>query len=187
MAAITTSTYTYQLCRSVFFIGFMGAGKTSVARKLARMCGIVSVDVDTYLERREGRSVKEIFDTDGESVFRVLETEVLYELAHKDPLLIACGGGVVTSPANQELLRNTGFVVYLMIAADEARSRIRDISTRPLFGDIESARRRNQERAPLYEAVADVTIATTGRSVFDVACEVKSLLIKKGVLCQQPR
>ena len=81
-----------ELAKPVFFVGFMGAGKTSVARKLARTCGIASVDMDTYLERREGKRVRELFAEAGEEAFRAIETDVLRELAGKDPLLVSCCG-----------------------------------------------------------------------------------------------
>lgn len=122
-----------ELTRPVFFVGFMGAGKTSVARRLARTCGVASVDMDTYIERREGKKVKEIFAEGGEEGFRAIETDVLRELGAKlDPLLISCGGGVVVTPANHDVFREAGFVVYLEVTADEAASRISDTSTRPL-------------------------------------------------------
>lgn len=175
------------LSRPVFFVGFMGAGKTSVSRRLARMCGVASVDADTYLERREGRKIAAIFAEEGEAGFRTIEADVLRELAEKDPLLISCGGGVVVSAENRELLKRAGFVVYLKVRADEARGRISDLSTRPLFDDIESARRRNAERSPLYEEVADAVVDTAGKNVFAIAREVRAILEKEGVLCRQPR
>ena len=107
-----------ELARPVFFVGFMGAGKTSVARRLARTCGVASVDMDTYLERREGKRVKEIFAQAGEDGFRAIETDVLRELAGKEPLLVSCGGGVVKRDENRAILRDAGFVVYLKVTAD---------------------------------------------------------------------
>ena len=121
----------FTLARPVFFVGFMGAGKTSVSRKLARACGVGSVDMDTYLERREGKKVNDIFAESGEEGFRSVETDVLRELAAKEPLLVSCGGGVVLRPENRAVLREAGFVVYLRVTADEAASRISDKSTRP--------------------------------------------------------
>lgn len=177
------------LVRPVFFIGFMGAGKTSVARRVARTCGIASVDMDTYLERREGRRIKEIFAESGEDAFRAIETDVLRELSEKDdPLLVSCGGGVVTREENRAILAKDGVVVFLRVDADEAASRISDKSSRPLFQDIDAARRRCEERQPLYESVADITVNTAGKSVPAIAHEVVRLLERKGVLSwQQPR
>lgn len=177
----------YDLAKPVFFVGFMGAGKTSVARKLARICGIAAVDMDTYLERRENRRVKDIFAEGGEAAFRAIETDVLRELAGKDPLLVSCGGGVVVTPENREILRSSGFVVYLQVTADEAKGRISDLSTRPLFTDLDAARRRNAERLPLYEEVADLTVNTAGRGVAAIAYEVRDLLRKEGILCRRPK
>lgn len=175
------------LTRPVFFVGFMGAGKTSVSRKLARTCGIASVDMDTYLERREGKRVKEIFAEVGEAGFRAIETDVLCELAQKDPLLVSCGGGVVTQAENRQILQEAGFVVYLKVTADEAKGRISDLSTRPLFQDLDAARQRNLERLPLYDQVADVCIDTAGKGVTVIAREVQRVLEKEGVLCRERR
>ena len=130
-----------ELARPVFFVGFMGAGKTSVARRLARTCGVASVDMDTYLERREGK--------------------------------------------NRAILRDAGFVVYLKVTADEAKSRISDTSTRPLFQDLDVARKTSEERLPLYAEVADLTIDTAGKNVATIAREVQSALEKEGILCLQ--
>ncbi|MEY8562877.1 shikimate kinase [Eggerthellaceae bacterium 3-80] len=177
----------YELTRPVFFVGFMGAGKTSVSRKLARTFGLAAVDMDTYIERREGRKVKEIFAQAGEEGFRDIEQEVLVELSQKDPLLVSCGGGVIKRKENRETLKEAGFVIHLRITADEAKSRIGDLSTRPLFSDIENARDLAESRMPLYDEVADVAIDTAGRGVSAIAYEVRDVLEKAGVLCRQQK
>lgn len=171
-----------ELARPVFFVGFMGAGKTSVSRRLARLCGIASIDMDSYIERREGRRIRDIFAEDGEGRFRDLETQVLREMTQGDPALVSCGGGVVLRPENRAILREGGFVVFLKVGADEAKSRISDPSTRPLLGDAEAARKTNAERLPLYEEVADATVDTSGRGVTALAYKVKSILEKEGIL-----
>lgn len=188
MASRTGTLMVGELARPVFFVGFMGAGKTSVARRLARTCNVASVDMDTYLERREGKRVKEIFAESGEETFRAIETDVLRELATKDDaLLVSCGGGVVKSPENRAILADAGYVVYLKVTADEAKSRISDTSTRPLFHDLGAARKTNEERLPLYESVANVTIDTAGKNVPSIAREVQAILEKEGILCLRPR
>ena len=180
-AAATPQARLHLVC-PVFLVGFMGAGKTSAARKLARMAGLASIDMDTYIERREGRNASQIFAESGETVFRAIETQVLRQLVAGDPVLVSCGGGVVVTPENRELLREGGFVVYLQVTADEAASRISNTATRPLFTDVESARRIIRDRLPLYEEVADATVDTAGRGSSWVAREIFTLLKRAGVL-----
>ena len=175
------------LTKPVFFIGFMGAGKTSVSRRIARNEHISSIDADAYLERREGRKISSIFKEDGEEAFRILETDVMKELANKEPLLISCGGGAILKPENRELMKETGYVVYLKVSADEASSRIKDASSRPLFKTIENARATNDMRIPLYQDAANVSVETIGKNIHAIAKEVTAILKEEGILCQAPK
>ncbi|MDR2715558.1 MAG: shikimate kinase [Coriobacteriaceae bacterium] len=180
-------TSAFSLKRPVFFIGFMGAGKTSVARRIARVCSLVSIDMDTYLERREGKTIADIFAEAGEEGFRALESEVLRDLATRAPQMVSCGGGVVLRPENRALLKAQGCVVYLRVSAETAARRISDISTRPLFRSLEAARATNEARVPLYEGAADIIVDTEKKAVNGIAGEVIAALQKEGVLCQSPR
>ena len=172
----------FELTKTVFFVGFMGAGKTSVARKLARNAGVASVDMDTFIERRCDMKVKEIFARTGEAGFRAIETDVLRELADGEPLLVSCGGGIVLSPENRRILIEGGYVVYLQVTAAEAASRISDLSTRPLFGDLVQAEAVIQSRLPLYAEVADMTIDTAGRGTGSIAREAFANLKQAGII-----
>ena len=181
-AAASDGRVVHELACPVFFVGFMGAGKTSTARKLARNAGLAAIDMDTFIERRYDKKVKEIFAESGEAGFRAIETNVLRELANGEPCLVSCGGGVVLAEENRAILKKGGFVVYLKVTAAEAASRISDVSTRPLFGDLEQAQRVIEARLPLYEEVADAVIDTAGRGSGSISREAFSLLKKEGIL-----
>ena len=148
-----------ELTRPVFFVGFMGAGKTSVARRLARTCGVASVDMDTYIERREGKKVKEIFAEGGEEGFRAIETDVLRELGAKpDPLLISCGGGIVKRPENLRALHQNGIILFI----DRPLDALTVGGGRPLSSSMDALRQMEAQRRPLYLAAADAVIPNNG-------------------------
>lgn len=174
------------LTKNVYFIGFMGAGKSTIARKLARSIGVASLDMDKYIERSAGKSIREIFDQGGEELFRKIEAHTLEEMSAKDDcMLISCGGGIVETPECREILkRPENIVIHLQIDSDEAAKRISNTSTRPLFKDPIQARELSQKRYPLYEEVADLTIDTADKSVWEIANEAIDFLKEEGILCQ---
>ncbi len=176
----------YYLTKPVFFIGFMGAGKTSISQQIAVTCGVASIDADEYLELREDRIIADIFADDGEEAFRDIETDVLRDLAGRSPRLIGCGGGVVTKrPENAQIMKESGFVVYLKVSADGAAARIPNTDSRPMFKNLDTARKTIVEREPQYEAAADVAVETEGRSIREVADEVVDRLLEAGVMVKQ--
>ncbi len=178
----------FVLTKPVFFIGFMGAGKTSVSQQIAVTCGLASIDADGYLELREDRIIADIFAEDGEEVFRDIETDVLRDLSQRSPRLIGCGGGVVTKrPENTEIMKSAGFVVYLKVSADGAAARIPNTESRPMFKNLETARKTIVERQPQYEAAADVTVDTENRTIREVAEEVVSILLDRGIMVDRTK
>lgn len=175
-----------RLQKPVFLIGFMGAGKSSVARRCARSAGIGSLDIDTYIERSCGKKIPAIFEEDGEETFRKMEAQTLEELASRDnPLLYSCGGGIVVTPENVKVMRDAGVVIYLEVEAEEAAARISDPSTRPLMTDLAAARERLESRLPMYEQAAHFKIDTSGKHVGAISSELIDLLKREGVLCPQ--
>ncbi len=157
----------------VVLVGLMGSGKSTVGRVLAERLGRPLYDSDAMIEERTGRTVREIFATDGEPVFRALETEVLADaLASEAPCVVAAAGGVVLAEHNRQLLRESGAKV-VWLAADPAVlvDRVRSGVHRPaLDGDPTGTLARMQrEREPLYREVADLVITVDGaRTVGDV-------------------
>jgi len=147
----------FRLTFRLALVGFMGSGKSCVGRILAHRLGIPFVDLDGELERRAGRSIAEIFDAEGEAVFRSLEEETLSILAKRaDSHVLACGGGAVISPANRALLASAYTTVWIDVPFDELMKRLSsERAKRPLLamGDYEKkARALIDMREPLYES-----------------------------------
>lgn len=176
-----------ELTKNVYFVGFMGAGKSTIARRLARIAGVASLDMDKYIERANGHSIPEIFEEGGEALFRDIELQTLKELANKDEhMLISCGGGIVETDSCREVLnRPDSVVIHLQIDSDDAADRIHDTASRPMFKDRDQARSLSSRRLPLYEEVADLTINTADKNVWEISNEAIRFLREKGVLCQQ--
>ena len=160
-------------------VGYMGSGKTTVGRLLARRTGRDFVDLDAEVSRRAGRSIPEIFAAWGEDRFRDLERDALRSaLDRPDPAVISCGGGVVLRPENRAALHATP-TVFLTESVDVLYSRTRG-PDRPLKGGSrEDFTRRHDERLPLYREVADVEVPAAGRAAGAVAEEVERWLLTR--------
>lgn len=157
----------------IFLTGFMGAGKSSVGQLLADALSRPFIDLDREIERREGRSIPELFSAMGESGFRQAEHEAL-EAVGAEPSVVATGGGAVLRDDNAAFLREHGTVVYLAVSPEAAVCRIGGGESRPLLarGGVDEARRLLADRLPVYERTADLTVQTDGRDVKAVAAEV---------------
>lgn len=156
----------------VVLIGFMGAGKSTATRAL----GPGSADVDDVIERREGRSVQEIFESEGEAAFRELEERVTLELLEDQGLrAVGLGGGAILSPRIQEALRGVR-VVWLDVEVDHAWRRIGTNSHRPLARDMRRFYELHAERRPIYEQLADVIVpASRSREIRQVVAALDGL------------
>ena len=173
----------YELTCPVFLIGFMGAGKTTLARRLARECGLASVDIDRVLERRYGRDAKTLLLQEGQERFAEMEAQELEQYASGDPLIIACGGSLVAGERSREIIASKGFAVYVHVLPEESSARISNHNSRPFFETLDSVRRINRELLPYYEQLADATVDSNGKTSSTMAYEVKKLLKERGVLC----
>lgn len=160
----------------VALVGLSGSGKSTLAPLLATRLGHhVVADLDRRIEQRFGRSVAEIFETEGEVTFREAESEALAEALDGAPAVIATGGGVVLSARNRQLLTARARVVWLRAHPDHLRQRLDGTAeARPLLeGDAGFALARlSEEREALYRQVADLTIDVDGADPRDLAEEL---------------
>jgi len=146
----------------VYLVGMPGSGKSTVGAELAGRFGVPFIDLDVEIARDDGRSVPEIFASDGEAAFRAMEAKALLAASAHDPAVIACGGGVVLEPANRITLRNTGTCVFLDVSLDVLASRVEPNADRPLIradGDLE---RLLAQREHLYREFAAHVVDGSG-------------------------
>ncbi len=152
---------------NIVLIGFMGCGKSSIGRRLATRLGHEFLDSDDLITARAGRSVAEIFATEGESGFRTRETEELQALEGNQGVVLATGGGAILSPDNREILHRIGLVVWLHADMETLFERATRSRKRPLL-EVENPRTAFttllESRLPIYEATADLKVDATGLS-----------------------
>lgn len=156
---------------NVFLSGFMGCGKTTVGRLLARKLGRPFFDVDQEIEKKAGISVSEIFKTEGEDHFRELETAELKKLCQGRKTIISGGGGSIFRPGNFELICESCHTVYLASDFETVKKRIINDPSRPLTSDEDSLLKLYQSRVSEYEK-CDFRIFTGERSPMEIVEEI---------------
>jgi len=165
---------------NVAIIGFMGAGKTTVARALAKRLNREFIELDNMIEHKAGKTIKEIFLQDGEIIFREFEIEVTKDISSGRGMVIACGGGIILNQINVDRLRKESVIVYLAVSSRVLLARLEGTETiRPLL-NIEDKKSRIRKllgfRKPLYEKAADITINNTKFDVDSVVDELVNTL-----------
>ena len=164
---------------NIFFVGLMGAGKTTIGRLLARHLDKTFYDSDHEIERRTGVNIPLIFELEGEPGFRRREAIVIQEIAQMNNVVLATGGGAVLLEENRRVLRSKGEVIYLRANVQELWQRTRSDKNRPLL-QIEDPRARLEklykERDPLYLEVAHIVVDTGGQPVSSIVHHIEQLL-----------
>lgn len=161
--------------KSVFLIGPMGAGKTTIGRHLATELSLPFVDTDQEIEDRSGADIPWIFDVEGEEGFRVREQRVLADVCASTLAVVATGGGIVMLAENREMIKKSGFVVYLHATVKQQLSRTGKDRNRPLLNDGEPEQVLSQlmeVREPLYREIAQIVIPTDNRNPRVTAGEI---------------
>jgi shikimate dehydrogenase/shikimate kinase len=169
---------------NVILIGFMGAGKTTVGRRLSYLLKKPFLDLDSYIENEEERRIKQIFDENGELYFRNLETHVLKKIKNEPwSHVISVGGGAPIREENQKLLKKMGIIVYLRVKPTTVLKRIKYDVDRPLL-QVANPKEKiivmMKERDPIYSKIADVIIDVDKKTFRMILKELKKNLHKDG-------
>ncbi|MBQ6416344.1 MAG: shikimate dehydrogenase [Butyrivibrio sp.] len=157
--------------------GFMGSGKSTVSELLSEELMLELIDTDEVIEDTEGRTINEIFETEGEASFRGMETDLLEAIDsdHWREFVISLGGGMPVKEENRELLRKIGKVVYLRAKPETIFERVKDDDKRPLLkteDPLAKIEELLEKRAAFYEDVADMIIDTDGKSPLEITKEI---------------
>lgn len=160
---------------NIVLIGFMGAGKSTVASYMHKTFSMEIIEMDQVIVEQQGMSIPEIFEKHGEEYFRNLETQLLIDLQERKNVIISCGGGVALRERNVREMKKNGRVVLLTASPETILERVKDCDDRPLLNgskNVEHITKLMEARRPKYEAAADIIIATDGKSASEICREI---------------
>lgn len=169
-------------CDHIFFVGFLGAGKSTLARNLGTLFHRRYLDTDRLVERMTKKTVCEIFEEEGEYAFRSHETQVLTSLLAQKSLLVSCGGGIVENPSNCELMHRMGTVVFLDGDLQDSLRQIQRPDKRPDFVSKDVAAKLYARLRPLYQQESDLSIDIRNKSFEQVCSQAAQVLWERGLL-----
>ena len=169
--------------KNIYLIGYMGCGKTTVAKVLGDTLEVVSMDLDELICNHFNKSIPEIFDDLGEDGFRAIESLFLFHAVGGTIVpydatrgaVLSCGGGTVLDILNVNVMRATGIIIWLKASAETVFSRIKDDCSRPLLSGkmtIQDIQEMMEFREPFYSRAADYTIETDKKTPEEIAGEI---------------
>ncbi len=164
---------------NVLLIGFMGSGKSTVSSELSKLLRMEEIDMDQYIEDKEGRTIKEMFEKDGEEYFRNRETQAVNDFKSKKGVIVSCGGGAVLRQENVEAMKAQGKIILLTASPETTLERVKDTTARPILNgnmNVEFIQQLMGKRADKYKNAADITIMTDNKNVDEICNEIIALL-----------
>ena len=164
---------------NIFLIGFMGAGKSTIAKALCRELQMQLVEMDARIVEEQGMSINDIFAQYGEDHFRDIESQLILTLGEEGNTIVSCGGGVVVRPQNIEFMKKSGKVVFLSATPETIYERVKNSTDRPILNghmNVEYIAELMEKRRALYEAAADIKIETDGKSRSVICKEIMERL-----------
>jgi shikimate kinase len=170
---------------NLILIGFMGVGKTSVGKGLAKRLGWPFIDTDALIERARSMTISEIFATCGEACFRKLEKAVIEDVARREGWVVATGGGAVLDPENVDRLRKSGFLIHLTVSPETLFHRIGHLPERPLLRTDNPRQTLEilfRSREDLYHACSHLTIDRNGLGLNETIQRVLEALAIRGII-----
>ncbi len=160
--------------KRIILTGFMGTGKTAVGETLAGRLGFQFLDTDLMVEKDTGKTISEIFEKEGEAVFRGYEKKMLKKALEREKVILATGGGAIVDQENLKLMKEKGVVIGLVASAEAILERIAKMDTRPLLktkDQMKKIRELLSERSPYYRE-ADKIIDTTSKTIDKTVDEI---------------
>ncbi len=160
---------------NIFLIGFMGAGKSTVAKELSRRLGCERIEMDQLIVEKKGMPISEIFSTYGEDYFRDIETQCLIDFHKKNNVVVSCGGGVVIREKNIKYMKESGCIVLLSATPETIYERVKDSDERPILNDhmnVEFIADLMEKRRNKYISAADIVIDTDKKNVDEICDEI---------------
>ena len=164
--------------KNIFLIGFMGCGKSTMARLLSEQTGAKLIEMDETIEAEAGLSINEIFEMYGETHFRDLESQLIRRIAEEGGAVVSCGGGAILRPENVACMKENGTVVYFSATPETIYKRVRNSTNRPLLNgnmNVEYISMLMEKRLPRYMEAADITIVVDGKEkqeILDELCAI---------------
>ena len=165
----------------IYLIGFMGAGKSTIARQLQKRLNMPLVEMDERIVKEQGMSINEIFDRHGEPHFRDIESALVVTLGQEEASIVSCGGGVVVREENVKNMKKNGVVVFLTATPETIYERVKNRTERPILNgnmNVEYIAGLMDKRRALYEGAADITIATDDKEKEPIVDEMIARLSK---------
>jgi len=161
----------------IILIGFMGVGKTTIGKIIAKKLKLNFVDMDNYIEKTEGKSISKIFEEYGEQRFRELESESLKDLIKSDNIVISTGGGIVTTKENSDILKKEKIVIFLDANTQTILNNLsKEIDKRPLLSNSNNVENTISnllnERYEKYNSICDIKIDINEKNIEEVVSQI---------------
>lgn len=169
---------------NLFFIGFMGAGKSTIAKRIAGQLEARLIEMDEELVKRAGTSISAVFEEKGEAFFRDMESQLVFEIEQESNCVISCGGGVVLRKENVESMKKSGKIIYLSAAPETIYERVRDSRERPILNgnmNLEYICGLMEKRCGIYESAADEIVTTDGKNIEQICNQILESIAYRSV------